>query len=121
MLANSLALPSATLSSSFALSAREAALLDRELASALAFSVKDASLPPNLFSLVSAMCSYPQTIVSFSGISEQNVRMRRGRHSLPVVEVSVCLGGLCAEVDEMATEEEVVLGGDGHGVAHEDT
>lgn len=38
---------------------------------------------------------------------------------LPVVEVSVSLGSLCAKVDEVAAEEEVVHGGDGHGVAHE--
>jgi hypothetical protein len=38
---------------------------------------------------------------------------------LPVVKVSVSLGDLCAKVDEMATEEEVVYGGDGESVAHE--
>lgn len=38
---------------------------------------------------------------------------------LPVVKVSVCLGGLCAKVDEMATKEKVVYWGDGHGVTHE--
>lgn len=38
---------------------------------------------------------------------------------LPVVEVSVSLSDLCAKVDEMAAEEEVVNGGDGEGVAHE--
>lgn len=38
---------------------------------------------------------------------------------LPVVEVSVSLSDLCAEVDEMATEQKVVYGSDGHGVTHE--
>jgi hypothetical protein len=38
---------------------------------------------------------------------------------LPVVKVSVSLSDLCAKVDEMAAEEEVVYGGDGEGVAHE--
>lgn len=41
------------------------------------------------------------------------------RNVLPVIEVSVCLSSLCAKVDKVAAEEEVVYGGDGHGVAHE--
>jgi hypothetical protein len=44
---------------------------------------------------------------------------REGDNVLPVVEVSVSLSDLCAEVDEMATEEEVVYGSDGESVAHE--
>lgn len=38
---------------------------------------------------------------------------------LPVLHVTVALGSLCAKVDQVATEEEVVPGSDGHGVAHE--
>lgn len=38
---------------------------------------------------------------------------------LPVVQITVCLGSLGAEVGEMAGEEEVVLGCNGKGVAHE--
>lgn len=38
---------------------------------------------------------------------------------LPVVDVAVALGRLCAEVDQVATEEEVVFGRNGHSVAHE--
>lgn len=38
---------------------------------------------------------------------------------LVVLHPSVALGELCALVDEVAEEEEVVLGGDGKGVAHE--
>lgn len=38
-----------------------------------------------------------------------------------MIHKSVALGVLCGEVDQMAAEEEVVLGGDGEGVAHEDS
>lgn len=38
---------------------------------------------------------------------------------LPVLDVAVTLGSLCAEVDQVASEEEVVPGLNGHGVAHE--
>jgi hypothetical protein len=36
-----------------------------------------------------------------------------------VLDVTVTLGSLCAEVDHVAPEEEVVSGLNGHGVAHE--
>lgn len=38
---------------------------------------------------------------------------------LPVVQVAVSLSQLGGEVDGVAGEQEVVLGGDGKGVAHE--
>lgn len=40
-------------------------------------------------------------------------------NALPVVQVAVALGHLGAEVEGVAGEEEVVLGLDGEGVAHE--
>lgn len=40
-------------------------------------------------------------------------------NALPVVEEPVSLGSLGTEVGQVAGEEEVVLGGDGEGVAHE--
>jgi hypothetical protein len=42
-----------------------------------------------------------------------------GVYVLPVLDVTVTLGSLCAEVDHVASEEEVVSGLHGHGVAHE--
>jgi hypothetical protein len=36
-----------------------------------------------------------------------------------VLDVAVTLGSLCAEVDHVASEEEVVSGLNSHGVAHE--
>ena len=45
--------------------------------------------------------------------------MKKEINILPVIKVSVSLGDLCAKVDEMAAEEEVVDGSDGEGVAHE--
>lgn len=44
---------------------------------------------------------------------------RKGQDVLPVVVPSVPLCQLCVEVDEVACEEEVVLGRYGHGIAHE--
>lgn len=38
---------------------------------------------------------------------------------LPVIQVPISLYGLRSEIDRMAGEEEVVLGRDGEGVAHE--
>ena len=38
---------------------------------------------------------------------------------LPVLNVAVTLGSLCAEVDQVASEEEVVPRLNGHGVTHE--
>jgi len=38
---------------------------------------------------------------------------------LPVLNVAVTLGSLCAEVDQVATEEEVVPRLHSHGIAHE--
>lgn len=49
----------------------------------------------------------------------QQHAMREEGDVLPVVKVSVSLSDLCAKVDEMTAEEEVVDGGDGKGVAHE--
>ena len=43
----------------------------------------------------------------------------RGWNILPVVEITESLGSLGAEVGQVACEEEVVLGGDSEGVAHE--
>lgn len=45
--------------------------------------------------------------------------MRRGSNVLPVGQVPVSLGSLSTKVGQMASEQEVVLGGDGEGVAHE--
>lgn len=42
-----------------------------------------------------------------------------GLYVLPVLNVAVTLGSLCAEVDQVASEEKVVPGLNGHGVAHE--
>jgi hypothetical protein len=36
-----------------------------------------------------------------------------------VLDVAVTLGSLCAEVDHVASEEEVVSGLNSHGIAHE--
>jgi hypothetical protein len=38
---------------------------------------------------------------------------------LPVLNVAVTLGSLCAEVDQVASEEEIVSRLNGHGVTHE--
>lgn len=38
---------------------------------------------------------------------------------LPIVQIPVSLCALCAEVDDVAAEEEVVLRCDGHGISHE--
>lgn len=38
---------------------------------------------------------------------------------LPIVDVPISLRQLRSEIDEMASEQEVVLGADGEGVAHE--
>lgn len=71
----------------------------------MAFSLS--SLPPKLEERVSALTHAARCVA------------RMLRNVLPVVEVSVCLSSLCAKVDEVAAEEEVVYRGDGHGVAHE--
>ena len=47
------------------------------------------------------------------------VLVRGGRHLLPVIVPPISLHQLTVEVDEMAEEEKVVLGRDGHGVPHE--
>lgn len=40
-------------------------------------------------------------------------------YSLPVIDVSITLGTLGAEVDDVAAEQEVILGSDCHGISHE--
>lgn len=40
---------------------------------------------------------------------------------VPVIDEAIALRHLCGEVHRVAAEEKIVLGSDGHGVAHEDT
>lgn len=51
---------------------------------------------------------------------EPNSQLSADRvYVLPVLNVAVTLGSLCAEVDQVASEEEVVPRLNGHGVTHE--
>lgn len=43
-----------------------------------------------------------------------------GVYSLPVVDVSISLRALCAEIDSVTAKQEVVLGRHSHGISHED-
>jgi hypothetical protein len=45
--------------------------------------------------------------------------LESGVYVLPIVIPPIALGQLCVEVDEVAGKEEVVLRGDGEGIAHE--